>query len=87
MRVPVLTTFISIFALAAGQSDDRCFVTNDWGSIVPGKPQVIIWDSGSFWDVLLNSGVHTQAGLAGVIARKSTTFGHHRSRGFLTSLD
>jgi hypothetical protein len=51
-------------------------VTNDWGSIAPGDPQVLIWDSGSFWDVLLNSGVHTQADLAGVIARKPaiTTF-------------
>lgn len=69
MQLRIFTTLASLIALVAGQTSQRCFVTNNW-LIAPGKPQVLIWDDGSFWDVILVSGVHTQAETAGVIARK-----------------
>jgi hypothetical protein len=72
MRLQIFATFASLIALVAGQASQRCFITNNW-VITAGKPNVLIWDAGSFWDVILNSGVHTQAETAGIIARKSMT--------------
>ncbi|KAL2207191.1 hypothetical protein CC79DRAFT_1321317 [Sarocladium strictum] len=68
MRLQIFATFASLIALVAGQASQRCFITNNW-VITAGKPNVLIWDAGSFWDVILNSGVHTQAETAGIIAR------------------
>jgi hypothetical protein len=80
MRFLLLATFLPLLALAARESDERCFTNNDWGAVIPGEPQVLIWDSGSFWDVLLNSDVHSQANLAGVIARKYTISSSRRGK-------
>lgn len=62
----------SLLALAAGQADERCFINNDWrdGLIVPGQPNVLIWEAGGpNRDVLLNSDADSQAQFVGAIAR------------------
>lgn len=52
---------------------DSCFLNTDWKNVVAGKPIVLAWvaDVYSFWDVLLNVDVRTQATLVGAVARMS----------------
>jgi hypothetical protein len=76
MLRPIIVALCCILALAAGQSDERCFITNDWrdGTIVPGEPNVLIWDyGGPNRDVLLSTINDTEAAYIGAIAREFIT--------------
>lgn len=72
MLRPVLVAVTSLIALAVGETEtQRCFLTNDWrdGVIVPGEPNVLIWEGSANRDVLLDMGTGNEAAFAGAIAR------------------
>ncbi|KAK0385339.1 hypothetical protein NLU13_7815 [Sarocladium strictum] len=72
MLRPTLVAIICILALAVGQSEQRCFITNDWrdGAIVPGEPDVLVWQNGpTTQDVLLNIVNGSSTIFVGAIAR------------------
>lgn len=74
MLRPTLVAIICILALAVGQSEQRCFITNDWrdGAIVPGEPDVLVWQNGpTTQDVLLNIVNGSSTIFVGAIARES----------------
>lgn len=52
---------------------DSCFLNTNWQDVVAGKPIVLAWpaDATTFWDVLLNADVRTQATPIGPVARMS----------------
>jgi hypothetical protein len=53
---------------------DSCFLNTNWQDVVAGKPIVLAWpaDGTTFWDVLLNADVRTQATPIGPVAQNVT---------------
>ena len=72
MLRPGLVAVTSLVTLAAAETE-RCFLTNDWrdGVIVPGEPNVLIWEGSANRDVLLDMVTGSEPAFAGAIARES----------------